>query len=170
MWVELGDPPKKRLREVTEQIRGRGKFLIDESLGDGVSRVMRDFGYNVKFVPEIGLSGRSDEDIFAFAWSERRILLTHDRDFLDDRSFPFNRNPGVVVLPGGHGHEHGLVNALREVLALLGSFRNLFPNAKIEISNDNIWNVRQFDKDQGKIRQTRLRFDRDKVWQWEDEK
>ena len=130
---------------------------------------MRELGYNVKFTPEIGLGGRSDEDVFAFAWSELRILLTHDRDFLDDRSFPFNRNPGVIVLPGGHGRDHGLVDALREVLALIGNFRNLFPNAKIEITNDNTWNVRRFDKDEGRIHQSRLRFgDGGKVWQWEE--
>jgi len=99
MWVQLQDPPKSRMREIESRITGRGKFLVDESLGVGVARVMRDLGYNVKFVPDIGLGGRSDEDVFAFAWDEKRILLTHDQDFLNDRAFPFNRNPGTPIPP-----------------------------------------------------------------------
>jgi len=170
MWVLLENPPKKRLRYILERITGRAKFLVDESLGEGVAQVMRELGHNVKFVPNVGLGGHSDEDVFAFAWRERRVLLTHDRDFLDDRRFPFNRNPGVIVLPGGHGTDHGLVDALREVMSLIGNFKNLFPNAKIEISNDNIWSVRQFEKEEGRIRQSRYRFDdHGKVWQWEDD-
>lgn len=170
MWALLDNPPKKRLRYILESIKGRAKFLVDESLGEGVARVMGELGRNVKFVPNVGLGGHSDEDVFAFAWRERRVLLTHDRDFLDDRRFPFNRNPGVIVLPGGHGTDHALVVALREVMSLMGDFKNLFPNAKIEISNDNIWRVRQFVKEEGLIRESRYRFDdHGDVWQWEDD-
>jgi len=170
MWVLLENPPRKRLRYILERITGRAKFLVDESLGEGVARVMRELGHNVKFALDVGLGGHSDEDVFAFAWKERRVLFTHDRDYLNDRGFPFNRNPGVIVLPGGHGTDHGLVDALREVMSLVGNFKNLFANAKIEITNDNIWNVRQFEKKEGRISQSRYRFgDHGEVWQWKDD-
>jgi predicted nuclease of predicted toxin-antitoxin system len=51
------------------------------------------------FAKPVGLGGRSDEEIFAYAWREKRIIWTHDRDFLDDKRFPVHRNPGVLVLP-----------------------------------------------------------------------
>ena len=68
--------------------RKKTRFLIDESLGEGVARVLRELGWNVVFGPDVGLKRHSDEDVFAYAWREQRVLLTHDRDFLDDRRFP----------------------------------------------------------------------------------
>jgi hypothetical protein len=32
--------------------------------------VLRGYGYNAKFVEELGLRGRSDEDVFAAAWKD----------------------------------------------------------------------------------------------------
>jgi hypothetical protein len=31
------------------------------------------------------------------------VLLTHDKDYLNDRQYPFHRNPGVIILPGEEG-------------------------------------------------------------------
>jgi predicted nuclease of predicted toxin-antitoxin system len=168
MWVLLEEPPKKLLREIHTQIAERARCVVDESLGSGVARVMKDLGWNVVFAPEVGLGGRSDEDVFAFAWSEDRVLLTHDHDFLDDRRFPFTRNPGVVVLPGGDGKGDGLVNALRETLSLVGNMRRLFECPKIEISEDGTWNVREFNRGEGRHTRRRLRFGKHgKVWEWQ---
>jgi predicted nuclease of predicted toxin-antitoxin system len=169
MWRPLEDVPKKLFDEVAARIAGRAKFLVDESLGEAVARVISDVGYNVRFGPDVGLAGRSDEEVFAYAWKKGRVLLTHDRDFLDDRRFPFHRNPGVIVLPGGHGTHHNLIGALREVLHLFGNYCNLFPNAKIEVSNENAWSVRHFVKKDGAIYKLRLNFgDRENVKVWDD--
>jgi hypothetical protein len=65
----------------------------------------------------VGLRGKSDEDIFAYAWREKRMLWTHDNDFLDDRVFPEHRNPGVVVLPGGDGNQEAMNAGLRVAVA-----------------------------------------------------
>lgn len=46
-------------------------------------------------VGEVGLEGKSDEDVFAFGWRDDRITLTHGKDLLNDRRFPFHRDPGV---------------------------------------------------------------------------
>jgi len=40
-------------------------------------------------------------DVFAFAWRDSRIVVTHDADFLDNKRFPPNRNPRIsLVRPG----------------------------------------------------------------------
>ncbi len=105
----------KRLPPVTDEqsrdfnrFKKKARFLVDESLGEAVARVLREDGWNVEFAQEIGLGGRSDEDLFGHAWKEGRVLLTHDHDFLDDRRFPPHRNPGVIVLPGASGTGEGL--------------------------------------------------------------
>ena len=86
------------------------KFFVDESLGPEVTAFLREKKLNVKDVFEEGLVGRPDEDVMAFAWRTQRILLTHDRDFLDDHRFPEHRNPGVIVLPGGDGGQIAMGN------------------------------------------------------------
>jgi predicted nuclease of predicted toxin-antitoxin system len=169
MWVQLESAPKSVVREILARVRGRAKFLVDESLGIDVAPLISEAGYNAKFAADVGLTGRSDNEVFAFAWANRRVLLTHDRDFLDDDAFPFYRNPSVVVLPGAQGASNSLVAALGKVLSVLGNYKNLYPNAKVEVSHDNTWNIRYFEKGSGHARNMRLRFgDHGKVWQWED--
>ena len=99
-WRRMDNPDSS---EIGPEFKKKSRFLIDESLGIDVAKYLRGKGYNAEFVGDVGLAGHSDEDVFAFAWRERRMLWTHDRDFLDDAKFPEHRNPGVVVLPGGDG-------------------------------------------------------------------
>ena len=111
-WRPLKDPDPEESAAFLKAFRKKARFLVDESLGIGVTQYLRKAGWNVKDVSEVGLSGHSDEDVLAFAERDDRILLTHDEDFLDDRSFPPHRNPGVIILPGGSGDEAALVQAL----------------------------------------------------------
>jgi hypothetical protein len=95
--------------------------------------------------------------------------LTHDRGFLDDRRFPLNRNPGVIVMFGGDGKGDGLPKAIAMVVTLVGNFRYLFPNAKIGISEEGLWSVRLFDREQGSHIRRRLRFGKHgKTWEWQE--
>jgi hypothetical protein len=44
--------------------------------------------------------------VFVAAWKDKRVVITHDADFLDNKRFPPNRNPGVVLIrPGSEGHD-----------------------------------------------------------------
>src|SRR5271166_4121989 len=83
----------------------RVRFLVDESLGRDAARVLRENGWNAKFVSDLRLLGKDDTVVFAEAWKQKRVILTHDRDFLDNRKFPPHRNPGVVVFVVGASGE-----------------------------------------------------------------
>jgi predicted nuclease of predicted toxin-antitoxin system len=122
-WKKVDLPAQREIDAYVRQFKKKARFLVDESLGSEAAKVIRELGWNVKYVDEVALVGHSDEGVFAFAWSDDRILLTHDRDFLDDRSFPTHRNPGVVVLPGGDGDEAALIKALSFVLSVVAPFR-----------------------------------------------
>ena len=146
----------------------RSKFLVDESLGIGVAAILKYLGYNVKFALDVGLGHKSDQDVFAYAWREKRLLLTHDKDFLNDRKFPFNRNPGVIVMPGEEGETEPLFAAVRSMLNIFGTHGRIFPNAKVVIDSDNVWYIKNYIKDEGRVENAKLRFVKDRVYRWED--
>ena len=105
-----------------------------------------------------GLEGYPDETIFSRAWQEDRVLLTHDQDFLNDRRFPFHRNPGLVILPGASGMTQGLADALDTVLAFVGRHRRFYLGAKIVITEDRTWTERGFRRDLGRHYEHRFKF------------
>jgi len=107
------------------------RFMVDEYLGPEVAPTLRNLGYNATDTHTLKLNGRSDEEVFAAAWRERRILLTQDRNFLDDRRFPPNRNAGIVVLLGGH--DEALVSALMYALSVVGKGRARWEGAKLVV-------------------------------------
>jgi predicted nuclease of predicted toxin-antitoxin system len=170
-WVKIPPASNDDVEEFGRCFKRKARFLVDESAGDGLAHVLREEGWNAPFAGEVGLAGHSDEDVFAFAWRYDRVILTHDRRFfLDDANFPFNRNPGVVVLPGGSG-EPGFIEAVRDALALIGRFREAYRTEKIMITQDQIWSVKGWDKKGGRHYNSRYRFGdgSDELMFWEDE-
>jgi predicted nuclease of predicted toxin-antitoxin system len=168
-WRLLTPPPsKEREREVNHLTQRRSKFLVDEGLGPGVADVLRLLRYNTIFAPDVGLGGHADEDVYAFAWRTKRVLLTHDKDFLNDRKFPFNRNPGVIVLPGEEGEQAPLGAAIRSMLNIFGTHGRIFPNAKIVIDSNNVWYIKNYRKEDGYIEEARLKFTKNSVFSWDD--
>jgi predicted nuclease of predicted toxin-antitoxin system len=138
-WVRLYSPTDDELRALKEEYRGRARFLVDESIGSTVAEILRSDGYNTKYVGDENLLGRSDEDVFAFAWKDNRIVVTHDPDFLDDRRFPPNRNPGVVLIrPGSSGREnHGLLLCLWKATQIAGHNAAWFRGKKLDFSSQS---------------------------------
>jgi predicted nuclease of predicted toxin-antitoxin system len=168
-WKELSPVTDKQTQDFS-RLKKKTRFLVDESLGEAVTLVLREDGWNVKFALDVGLGGHSDEDLFAYAWKKDRVLLTHDHDFLDDRRFPPNRNPGVIILPGASGTGEGLLLALRRVVSIIGPNRKAFTRFKIEITKDGIWNIKSMTRVLDEVKNWRLRFERNgEVYEWEDE-
>src|SRR5438132_1439912 len=77
------------------------RYLVDESLGVGAAILFKHAGRNVKYVDDVGLKGHPDENVFQFAQSDRRIIMSHDDDFMDNRLFPLRRCNGIAVFPFG---------------------------------------------------------------------
>jgi predicted nuclease of predicted toxin-antitoxin system len=109
-WQELPDPTAEEI--ATFRRAKRSRFLIDESLGSGTIEFFQYYRLNAVDVWQVGLNGHDDNAVFAFAWRHRRILLTHDEDFWDDRHFPEHRNPGLVILPGANGNQTDMILGL----------------------------------------------------------
>ncbi len=73
-------------------------FLIDEDLPRSTARALRKAGYNATDVRDVGLRGRSDQEVFAYAQERGDILVTADKDFASLVTFPPRSHAGIIVL------------------------------------------------------------------------
>jgi len=169
-WRRVPDAPREEVEAYANQFRKKARFLIDESLGAKVAELLRDQGWNAKYVAELGLDGHTDEDVFARAWADDRIVLTHDTDFLDDRRFPPHRNPGVVVLPGAQGDEVPLITALAGLVSFVAPFREGYRRQKVVVSADSEWTFIRRYRETGRMEKKRFRIPpRGVMEEWTDE-
>ena len=73
------------------------RFLVDEDLPRSLARELRATGLDAVDVRDAGLRGRSDRDVFAFAVSDRRAVVTGDLGFGNVLAFPPATHHGVLV-------------------------------------------------------------------------
>lgn len=141
-WKKLDLPTADEMRGMDEAYRGKARFLVDESMGAAIAKYLDEKGYNTKYVGDEGLEGRSDEDVFAFAWKSERIIVTHDPDFLDDRRFPPHRNPGIVLVrPGSSGRDdYGLLVCIYKA-TLLADNAQWFRRKKLDFSSKDLLTI-----------------------------
>jgi len=69
---------------------------------------------------EEGLNGRADSDILAWAKRRRRVLVTLDRHFWDDKAFPLQEVPGVIWLDVVSGSVEDALAAFGLVYGIFG--------------------------------------------------
>ena len=72
------------------------KFLGDENISPRSVAFLQDLGFDAVHAREVGLKGKSDEEVMEFALKEERVLLTLDRDFADVRNYPPGTHNGII--------------------------------------------------------------------------
>lgn len=94
------------------------RFLVDENLPVRLVDVLRAEGYQAEHAYDVGLRGRPDGDVFAYARTEGAALITQDHDLeRDTAQFPLP-HPGLIVVelpqdwPRAH-RIHRILTALR---------------------------------------------------------
>ena len=103
------------LRPIAEELAGAPRVYVDANLPAGsVSAMRRQLGWDVLFVMEHeDLRRAPDAEHYRRARDLGRTLITLDRDFLDNRRFPLDESPGVIVMFAPD--EHGLIALLTQV-------------------------------------------------------
>jgi predicted nuclease of predicted toxin-antitoxin system len=79
---------------VSEQIR----FHLDEHIDSNIARGLRRYGIDVTTTVDAGLRTKSDESHLEFIRFDRRVIVTHDDDFLIMASDTTDY-PGIVYCP-----------------------------------------------------------------------
>ena len=94
----------------------------------------------------LGLEGHPDENIWIAARKNKRVLLTHDDDFLDNGKFPLKGSFGAVVLPHKTGDEGLLIGKLWHLVSILSSGAGFTYERKIVVSADSHWRIISIDE------------------------
>jgi predicted nuclease of predicted toxin-antitoxin system len=110
-WVNLielvrdNPPSEKEIEQVLEYRRRKAKarFYADENFPVLAVELLRKMGAKVVTVQEVGRRRHPDENHAAYALKHGYILLTCDRDYLDESRFPLIHCPAITVFDFGSG-------------------------------------------------------------------
>jgi uncharacterized protein DUF5615 len=143
-------PPltRKDARATDSLLGGKARLLVDENI-DSPAPILRDLGWDAVSAKEVGLTRRDDKELFAFGWRKKRVVVSTDHDFLDDRRFPFHRCQGVLIIPSPSEGMSAFADALANALPVIGRYAGAFDREKVVVSGDGTWVVRGFSKDRG---------------------
>jgi predicted nuclease of predicted toxin-antitoxin system len=105
-WVfaqDLPDPKlsKKEEAELEAYVRSKKRklrFYIDADVPRQAVEILRERGLNILTAAEVRRKHDPDENHLAKAQRENRILITCDRDYLNERKFPLNQCPVLIVV------------------------------------------------------------------------
>lgn len=73
------------------------RFLIDEDLPRSLARGLRAAGLLAEDVRDVGLRGRPDDDVFAYATAHGHAVLSGDLGFGNLVRFPLGTHHGIIV-------------------------------------------------------------------------
>jgi predicted nuclease of predicted toxin-antitoxin system len=140
-----------------KRFREKAIFYLDESIGPAIAEILERLGYKVRTAANCGMLGHSDADHAALCWREGMILVTHDRDFLNDRVVPEHRNPGVVVLDVDEGAA-AAYHAVYFMAWVVGPFGKNWRRSKFLITDQGEIAAWTRNASTGAIKKTRYRW------------
>ena len=91
-------------------------FLADECTFDPTVEFLRNEGWDVTTVKEIGLQGAKDPQVLNTAQEMGAVLITRDMDFGDIRRFLPSAYQGVIVLKMTYRKSDEVHAVLRKML------------------------------------------------------
>lgn len=76
------------------------RILMDQNVPHAITDWLRAIrpSWLVEHVLDVGLSGKSDREVFDWAQQHVAIVITFDEDFADRRLFPVGEHCGVIRL------------------------------------------------------------------------
>jgi Domain of unknown function (DUF5615) len=104
------------------------KIKVDDTISASGANLLRENGHDVATVREQGLSGSPDDGIFQVCSSERRTLVTLDRDFGHVPRFHLKTRPASSFWSWAVRQPHGFFMIVFETFFLLAHQDRLMVN------------------------------------------
>ena len=121
-------------------------FLLDENLSPLLARWLKSLHYDAYAVRDVGLKGKSDEDIIAWIQEHGAVLITSDLDFGE---FFYSHNLGsfgVIILRSKSQN----ITAFQQILKNLhmrGLLRDDRLNSTLIVAIEQEYRLRKFNRE-----------------------
>ena len=174
-WIDIErvikeNPPSAReIRQVIDyrSRKAKPRFYAYENFPAAVIDVLREKDAKVATAQEMGLCGRSDEDHVAFALKKGWVLLTCDRDYLNEARFPLVHCPAIFVFDFGSGSAEEVELALQCLAPVFQSPQFFDKWWKVDASPSG-W-TESVRHQNGSSSRTRCRVFDDRLQEWVDD-
>jgi predicted nuclease of predicted toxin-antitoxin system len=175
MWVDLEQllaaepPPRLQSLAVHELAKRKAKprFYADENFPSRATNMLRADGAKVSTAQDAQMLHYPDEAHAAYALRQGLILITCDRDFLDERRFPLVRCPAIYVFQFGGGSDDDMRSAFQCLASAFTTPQLIDKWMKVDASvNEWTERVRHLD---GTTSRTRYRYWQGTLQEWVSE-
>lgn len=172
-WIEVGGPGREEprpspgeIRQVVEARRRRAKptFYVDECFPQIATALLGSLRARILTARELGFVGYPDEHHAAFALKRRAVLVSCDRDYLDERRFPLIQAPCIVVFGFGSGSGRDIWRAYGCLSSILAMPEFYDKWTKIDATPDSWAQYSRFLD--GTTSRVRYRWHRGRLQEW----
>ncbi|MDA2930152.1 DUF5615 family PIN-like protein [Acidobacteria bacterium AH-259-O06] len=91
------------------------KIKLDENMPLRLAGILAKLGHQTDTVPEEGLSGRDDTEVWEASRKAERFLITHDLDFSDMRRFTPGTHHRLLIVRLGDPGRNALVQSVQTI-------------------------------------------------------
>lgn len=126
-------------------VRRKLRFYANHQFPRESVEVLRSRGIDVWYVQEHQVDRHQDDTYhYQRAREMRRLLLTQDRDYLDDHRHPLHLSPGVIVVDSGASRDPAVPAVLLEALLSpllrdgMSRIPNLYQSTKLSLTRDQL--------------------------------
>jgi predicted nuclease of predicted toxin-antitoxin system len=158
----------REIRQLEDYARRKAKprFYADENFPPLATQMLRGLGANVLTVQESRKCGHPDENLVSEARRLGRVLISCDRDYLNEDRFPIIQCPVVVVCDFGSGSARETWRTFRCLWEIFGVPQFFDKWAKFDARPDSWIESVRFQN--GTATRARCRFNRGRLEQWVD--
>jgi predicted nuclease of predicted toxin-antitoxin system len=173
-WIDEADlvaenPPTEREILDVERMAARKakpRFFADENFPARAVTIFRELGARVETVQEAGRRHHPDENHIAYALENGLVLLSCDRDFLDNKKFPLIHCPAIFVFDFGRGTEAEIMRTLCCLGSVFAAPQFFDKWCKVDARRDSWIELMRYQN--GSTSRTRYRLWRGRIQSWID--
>lgn len=112
----------KQALELPPGLHKQIKLYVDANIPRKIIEELRGAGLDIKSVIEEGYAFHPDENIYQQAKRFKRVILTMDRDFWNDKKHSLQKSPGVIFVDLPPDQPDKAIDGLARFYALFAQY------------------------------------------------